>query len=259
MRCCRRPCEVKRSIISVVGLVQSESCDVMSAPEGWLPSVFLFAGCLSLLVTVPDTERYTTLFASVILKCDYSTSAQLQDVVVTWRFKSFCKDPIFDYYSACECQGCPPKAMEKEGANGDFQMERGRQTYWGIQAFDLFLTTSQVWLVVFLQAPRKRGYVCDFLCNVKALWSCFIETPAKSVHLSSSSSYQQAVRFSCVWHISNLAAPPASAYLKARVPQQVDLMIPWWGTGLELESSYWVLLILGRNTCVLEGRKTSKW
>ncbi|KFP07671.1 Immunoglobulin-like domain-containing receptor 1, partial [Calypte anna] len=57
-------------------------------------------GCLSLLVTVQDVERYTTLFASVVLKCDYSTSAQLQDVVVTWRFKSFCKDPIFDYYSA---------------------------------------------------------------------------------------------------------------------------------------------------------------
>ncbi|OXB62555.1 hypothetical protein ASZ78_014501, partial [Callipepla squamata] len=54
---------------------------------------------LSLLVTVQDTERYTTLFASITLKCDYSTSAQLQDVVVTWRFKSFCKDPIFDYYS----------------------------------------------------------------------------------------------------------------------------------------------------------------
>ncbi|NXN98063.1 ILDR1 protein, partial [Rhinopomastus cyanomelas] len=57
------------------------------------------ADCLSLLVTVQDAERYTTLFATVILKCDYSTSAQLQDVVVTWRFKSFCKDPIFDYYS----------------------------------------------------------------------------------------------------------------------------------------------------------------
>uniref|UniRef100_A0A8C0BJ09 Immunoglobulin like domain containing receptor 1 n=1 Tax=Buteo japonicus TaxID=224669 RepID=A0A8C0BJ09_9AVES len=55
--------------------------------------------CLSLLVTVQDVERYTTLFATVVLKCDYSTSAQLQDVVVTWRFKSFCKDPIFDYYS----------------------------------------------------------------------------------------------------------------------------------------------------------------
>ncbi|XP_013370560.1 PREDICTED: immunoglobulin-like domain-containing receptor 1 isoform X3 [Chinchilla lanigera] len=58
------------------------------------------AGCLSLLVTVQDTERYVTLFASVTLKCDYTTSAQLQDVVVTWRFKSFCKDPIFDYFSA---------------------------------------------------------------------------------------------------------------------------------------------------------------
>ncbi|XP_023558036.1 immunoglobulin-like domain-containing receptor 1 isoform X6 [Octodon degus] len=61
----------------------------------WLP-----AGCLTLLVTVQDTERYVTLFASVTLKCDYTTSAQLQDVVVTWRFKSFCKDPIFDYFSA---------------------------------------------------------------------------------------------------------------------------------------------------------------
>ncbi|XP_053161862.1 immunoglobulin-like domain-containing receptor 1 isoform X2 [Hemicordylus capensis] len=58
------------------------------------------AGCLALLVTVPETERYTTLFASVTLRCDYSTSAPLQDVGVTWRFKSFCKDPILDYYSA---------------------------------------------------------------------------------------------------------------------------------------------------------------
>ncbi|KAK1343945.1 hypothetical protein QTO34_014502 [Cnephaeus nilssonii] len=62
--------------------------------------LLLAAGCLSLLVTVQHTERYVTLFASVVLKCDYTTSAQLQDVVVTWRFKSFCKDPIFDYYSA---------------------------------------------------------------------------------------------------------------------------------------------------------------
>uniref|UniRef100_A0A8C5KCT4 Immunoglobulin-like domain containing receptor 1 n=1 Tax=Jaculus jaculus TaxID=51337 RepID=A0A8C5KCT4_JACJA len=62
--------------------------------------LLLPSGCLSLLVTVQDTERYVTLFASVTLKCDYTTSAQLQDVVVTWRFKSFCKDPIFDYFSA---------------------------------------------------------------------------------------------------------------------------------------------------------------
>ncbi|XP_053561844.1 immunoglobulin-like domain-containing receptor 1 [Bombina bombina] len=62
---------------------------------GWLAT-----SCWSVLVTVQDTQRYTMLFSSIILKCDYSTSAQLQDVAVTWRFKSFCMDPLFDYYSA---------------------------------------------------------------------------------------------------------------------------------------------------------------
>lgn len=50
-------------------------------------------------VIVPEVQRSTTLFASVILRCDYSTSAIAQDVLVSWKFKSFCKDPILDYYS----------------------------------------------------------------------------------------------------------------------------------------------------------------
>nr|XP_020504379.1 immunoglobulin-like domain-containing receptor 1 [Labrus bergylta] len=54
---------------------------------------------LSIQVNVPETERSTMLFASVILRCDYSTSANTQDVLVTWRFKSFCKDPVLEYYS----------------------------------------------------------------------------------------------------------------------------------------------------------------
>lgn len=96
--------------------------------------VFSPAGCLSLLVIVQDIERYTTLFASVILKCDYTTSAQLQDIVVTWRFKSFCKDPIFDYYSACECCA-PPQSLN----NG----EEGGDSLWGV---DPVLPTNQtVW------------------------------------------------------------------------------------------------------------------
>ncbi|XP_068122327.1 immunoglobulin-like domain-containing receptor 1 [Hyperolius riggenbachi] len=61
---------------------------------------YLCTGCWAVQVTVQDTQRYTMLFSSIILKCDYSTSAQIQDVAVTWRFKSFCKDPIFDYYSS---------------------------------------------------------------------------------------------------------------------------------------------------------------
>uniref|UniRef100_A0A3Q2QP74 Immunoglobulin-like domain containing receptor 1b n=1 Tax=Fundulus heteroclitus TaxID=8078 RepID=A0A3Q2QP74_FUNHE len=54
---------------------------------------------LSIQVIVPETERSTTLFASVIIYCDYTTSANPQEVLVTWRFKSFCKDPVLEYYS----------------------------------------------------------------------------------------------------------------------------------------------------------------
>ncbi|CAJ1079613.1 immunoglobulin-like domain-containing receptor 1 [Xyrichtys novacula] len=54
---------------------------------------------LSIQVSVPETERSTTLFASVILRCDYSTSANAQDVLVSWKYKSFCKDPVLEFYS----------------------------------------------------------------------------------------------------------------------------------------------------------------
>lgn len=60
---------------------------------------------LSVTVNVPETERRTMLFASVILRCDYSTSANQQDVLVSWKFKSFCKDPVLDYYSTGEATG----------------------------------------------------------------------------------------------------------------------------------------------------------
>lgn len=57
------------------------------------------SGILSIQVTLSETEKRTTLFASVTLRCDYSTSAQLQTVMVTWKYKSFCKDPVTEYYS----------------------------------------------------------------------------------------------------------------------------------------------------------------
>ncbi|XP_068173368.1 immunoglobulin-like domain-containing receptor 1a isoform X2 [Antennarius striatus] len=70
----------------------------------WRPSSVILL--LSLLkvsqcvdVTVERAERSTALFASVTLRCDFSTSAPLQDVVVVWRYKSFCKDPVLEYYS----------------------------------------------------------------------------------------------------------------------------------------------------------------
>lgn len=68
-----------------------------------LPAAILLLSLLEvsvcIQVNVPQTERSTALFASVVLRCDYSTSANLQDVLVTWKYKSFCKDPVLEYYS----------------------------------------------------------------------------------------------------------------------------------------------------------------
>lgn len=71
-----------------------QSSFLSSVPEG-----------LSIQVIVAEAERRTTLFASVILRCDYSTSANPQEVLVTWRYKSFCKDPVLEYYSTGEAAG----------------------------------------------------------------------------------------------------------------------------------------------------------
>lgn len=54
---------------------------------------------VSIQVIVSELQRSTALFASVTLRCDYSTSSSTQDVLVTWKYKSFCKDPVLEYYS----------------------------------------------------------------------------------------------------------------------------------------------------------------
>ncbi|NP_956687.1 immunoglobulin-like domain-containing receptor 1a precursor [Danio rerio] len=60
----------------------------------------LISDVMSIQVILTNQQMSTTLFATVTLRCDYSTSAQLQNVLVTWVYKSFCKDPVLDYYSA---------------------------------------------------------------------------------------------------------------------------------------------------------------
>ncbi|KAK5874183.1 hypothetical protein PBY51_019155 [Eleginops maclovinus] len=67
------------------------------APVVLLLSLLKVSVCMQ--VNVPQKERSTALFASVTLRCDYTTSANLKDVLVIWKFKSFCKDPVLEYYS----------------------------------------------------------------------------------------------------------------------------------------------------------------
>ncbi|XP_061565728.1 immunoglobulin-like domain-containing receptor 1 [Cololabis saira] len=63
----------------------------------FLLSLIKVSECIQ--VVVPQQQRTVGLFGSVTLRCDYSTSANPQDVLVTWRYKSFCKDPVLEYYS----------------------------------------------------------------------------------------------------------------------------------------------------------------
>ncbi|XP_072321670.1 immunoglobulin-like domain-containing receptor 1a [Eucyclogobius newberryi] len=54
---------------------------------------------VSIQVIVPELQKSTFLFASVILRCDYSTAANTQETLVTWKYKSFCKDPVLEFSS----------------------------------------------------------------------------------------------------------------------------------------------------------------
>lgn len=135
-----------------------------------------------------DVKRYTTLFATVVLKCDYSTSAQLQDVVVTWRFKSFCKDPIFDYYSYCKCQASPrnPSSNGKEGEGrltGEYRL--------------LTSSCSQTRLGGGISLHSKEKEVMSVI-SVGMSRLYFVEIPANAAHLSSLSSTQKSEKLSHV-------------------------------------------------------------
>ncbi|CAL9701496.1 unnamed protein product [Knipowitschia caucasica] len=70
-----------------------------TAAAGLLLLLSLIKESVSIQVIVPETKRTTALFASITLRCDYSTSASNQEILVTWKYKSFCKDPVIEFYS----------------------------------------------------------------------------------------------------------------------------------------------------------------
>ncbi|KAG7481901.1 immunoglobulin-like domain-containing receptor 2 isoform X1 [Solea senegalensis] len=72
------------------------------SPKCWIFLVFL-AGvlppcCLGVNVFVRDERRYSVLFQSVVLPCQY-TSVSTQTPVVQWVYKSYCRDRTRDSFS----------------------------------------------------------------------------------------------------------------------------------------------------------------
>nr|XP_023657652.1 lipolysis-stimulated lipoprotein receptor-like isoform X1 [Paramormyrops kingsleyae] len=55
--------------------------------------VFLFGSAMAISVQCPTKKYVVILFQPVTLTCNYQTSS-IQPPVVTWKYKSFCRDPI---------------------------------------------------------------------------------------------------------------------------------------------------------------------
>lgn len=58
----------------------------------WILLLSLLKASVCVQVIVPQQVRSTAQFVPVVLQCDYFTSANLHDVIVTWRYKPFCKE-----------------------------------------------------------------------------------------------------------------------------------------------------------------------
>lgn len=59
----------------------------------WFGFVFPLGSAMAISVQCPTKRYVVILFQPVTLTCNYQTSS-IQPPVVTWKYKSFCQDPI---------------------------------------------------------------------------------------------------------------------------------------------------------------------
>uniref|UniRef100_UPI00398F6ECA immunoglobulin-like domain-containing receptor 2 n=1 Tax=Pristiophorus japonicus TaxID=55135 RepID=UPI00398F6ECA len=64
----------------------------------WMPILCLAGVSLGVQVTISEYKKIAMLFQPVVLHCQYSTTS-IQQPVVQWRFKSYCKDRTRDAFS----------------------------------------------------------------------------------------------------------------------------------------------------------------
>ncbi|CAN2388064.1 tricellular tight junction assembly [Pristimantis euphronides] len=77
----------------------------------------VLSGCCSAMqVTVQNPFNVILLFQSITLRCDYDTNSQMPPLV-TWKYKSFCKDRIADAFSPSSVDSTANNLMQKAGFN----------------------------------------------------------------------------------------------------------------------------------------------
>ncbi|XP_055500299.1 immunoglobulin-like domain-containing receptor 2 isoform X2 [Leucoraja erinacea] len=70
----------------------------LSGFSWWMPVLCLAGVSLGVQVTISEYKKIAMLFQPVVLQCQYSTTS-VQQPVVQWRFKSYCKDRTRDAFS----------------------------------------------------------------------------------------------------------------------------------------------------------------
>ncbi|XP_059824478.1 immunoglobulin-like domain-containing receptor 2 isoform X2 [Hypanus sabinus] len=68
-----------------------------SAFSRWMPLLCLAGVSFGIQVTISEYKKIAMLFQPVVLQCQYSTTS-VQQPVVQWRFKSYCKDRTIDAF-----------------------------------------------------------------------------------------------------------------------------------------------------------------
>ncbi|XP_045560515.1 immunoglobulin-like domain-containing receptor 1 [Salmo salar] len=141
---------------------------------------FLRTEVFSIQVIVPQTVRSTALFASVIMRCEDSTSANQQEVLVTWRFKSFCKTPCWSSTPQAALQlaqdpanDCPDRQRtvrtvnQMRGTNDDMLGSEYRERKISIQnnwLMVLFIFGALLLIMLFCIGCCPQKFCCYVRC-----------------------------------------------------------------------------------------------
>ncbi|XP_075696518.1 lipolysis-stimulated lipoprotein receptor isoform X2 [Rhinoderma darwinii] len=92
----------------------------MAAGGSWLPALLslcaLSGGGSGMQVTVKNPFNVVILFQQITLRCEYDTSS-LQPPIVTWKYRSFCRDRIADAFSSSSADSTTNSLMQQAGYN----------------------------------------------------------------------------------------------------------------------------------------------
>ncbi|XP_056399840.1 lipolysis-stimulated lipoprotein receptor isoform X2 [Hyla sarda] len=78
--------------------------------------ILYFAGSSGISVTVSNPFNVVMLFQPITLRCNYDVNSQMPPII-TWKYKSFCKNRITDAFSPSSADSTNNNLMQQAGIN----------------------------------------------------------------------------------------------------------------------------------------------